>query len=283
MKAKRIRARVSLPVCVPVDRFLHGTVYALANLFYIVRIMCCFSQNVKHVSDTSIFCRMGAKGNQVVIYSMTLESKNDVAMILPIPVSDERDDDSVQFVDLSNYKEFFPQLDRGFPGPLTFGTPRKSRSTSSIRVQSVGNYAASFIPTVDDFDRVDEQFRIPRKIWAKLPQYENHGFVVFQLRAGKAEVHPMAFAYPAKDRQKIVFPTVHIHDGKVHAKAEFDHALYCQTDSSEVKMKWEESVGPLGRYINAPAAKGLVRGNEHVYKLQLTGEFENEDVIVGSA
>jgi len=28
--------------------------------------MCCFSASVKQVAETSIFCRMGAKGNQVV-------------------------------------------------------------------------------------------------------------------------------------------------------------------------------------------------------------------------
>ena len=61
--------------------------------------MCCFSQSVQHVSNTSIFCRMGAHGNQVVIYSMLLESANEVAMVLPVPVSDQRDEDSVQFVD----------------------------------------------------------------------------------------------------------------------------------------------------------------------------------------
>jgi hypothetical protein len=36
--------------------------------------MCCFSGKVKRVSATSIFCRMGAQGNQVVIYSMFLEA-----------------------------------------------------------------------------------------------------------------------------------------------------------------------------------------------------------------
>ena len=246
--------------------------------------MCCFSQSVQHVSNTSIFCRMGAHGNQVVIYSMLLESANEVAMVLPVPVSDQRDEDSVQFVDFSNYKSFFPMLDRAFPDlSLTFGGIESRKAGGRpLQVQQVGSYAASFVPTVDDFDRLDPRFRISREIWQGLSAYLDHGFVVFQLRAGKAQVHPMAFAYPARDTSRIVFPTVHIHDGEVRETAKFDHALYCQTDHSSVRMNWEESIGPMHRYINVPATKGLVRADEHVYKKQIVGEAVNEDVVVSA-
>ena len=92
----------------------------------------------------------------------------------------------------------------------------------------------------------------------------------------------MAFAYPAKDTSKIIFPTVHIHDGKVHETAAFDHALYCQTTSREIRMNWEESTAPLGRFINAAATKGTVIGNDHVYKLSMVGDFPNEDLEVSA-
>ncbi len=248
--------------------------------------MCCFSQQVKRVSDTSIFCRMGSKGNQVVIYSMMLEANEDLAMILPIPVTDDRDESSVQFVDLSNYEKFFPMLDRAFPadnfGPFGATDSKKPKAMLSLKVETVGSFDASFVPTRDDFDRLDERFRISSEIWDELPAYRDHGFVVFKLKAGNAHVHPMAFAFPAKDRNSLVFPTIHIHDGEIHEEAEFDHTLYCQADSSEVKMDWQESVAPLGRYINAPAAKGAVRGDEHVYKKQMVGAYPNEDVAVAA-
>lgn len=228
---------------------------------------------------------MGAKGNQVVIYSMLLDANEDLAMILPVPISEDRDEDSVKFVDLSNYKSFFPQLDRAFPTADSFGAAPESIkpiAESALAVQSVGSFEASFVPAVDDFDRLDPRFRIDKEVWAKLPQFTDHGFVVFKLKAGRSLVHPMAFAFPARDRNRITFPTVHIHDGSVHQRAEFDHALYCQAHSSEVKMTWQESTAPLGRYINAPAAKGTVRGNEHVYKKSYVGEFENEDIVVSA-
>ena len=245
--------------------------------------VCCFSQPVTYVADTSIFCRMGAKGNQVVIYSMTIEASNDLAMVLPVPVAEQRNEESVQFVDLSNYPKFFTQLDRGFP-QNSFGnfgdTPKAQPARSTLEVKQVGSYSASFVPTVDDFDRLEPAFRIPSDTWKELPEFSGYGFVVFKLRQGKHRVHPMAFAYPARDKSRIVFPTVHIHDGEVHQKAEFDHSLYCQSTSGDVKMNWQESLAPMGRYILAPAAKGLIRGNEHCYKLSMMGELDNSDVEV---
>jgi len=247
--------------------------------------MCCFSGSVKHVSETSIFCRMGAQGNQVVIYSMVLETDRDVAMVLPVPVAEERNEGSVRFVNLSGYADFFPKLDRAFPMPRSKssgadpfgGAPAAS---APLKVQSVGCYEASFVPRVEDFLRLDERFRIPPEVWAGLPEFTGHGFVVFKLKAGRARVHPMAFAYPARDRTKITFPAVHIHDGTVHAVADFDHALYCQSESSEVRMNWQESVALPGGYVNLDRLQGTVRNDAHVYKRQMVGDFENADVVV---
>ena len=249
--------------------------------------MCCFSGNVKSVSDTSIFCRMGAQGNQVVIYSMALETERDVAMILPIPIQENRDEKSVEFINLKLAPKLFEKLDRAFPAILprgvtlgaTFGDEPKS---AALEVQSVGSFAASFVPRIRDFDRLDRQFRIESSVWESLPQYQDHGFVVFKLKAGKQKVHPMAFAYPARDREQIVFPTVHIHDGKVHAEAEFDHALYCQSESGEVRMNWQESVALAGGYVNEATTRGTIRIDEHVYKKTIQGLHENEDLVVPS-
>jgi hypothetical protein len=69
--------------------------------------MRCFSGPIKHVAETSIFCRMGARGNQVVIYSMVLEAEQDLAMVLPVPVAEQRDEDSVSFIDLSLSPDFW--------------------------------------------------------------------------------------------------------------------------------------------------------------------------------
>lgn len=122
--------------------------------------MCCFSGKVKHVSETSIFCRMGERGTQVVIYSMVLETDNDVAMVLPVPVAGARDEEGVKFIGLSASGDFFPELERAFPVPRSFvkgGDPFGGAPAGrTLEVKSVGNFDASFVPRVGDFNRLDE-------------------------------------------------------------------------------------------------------------------------------
>jgi hypothetical protein len=40
----------------------------------------------------------------------------------------------------------------------------------------------------------------------------------------------MALSFPVREGGKLFFPTVHIHDGKVHPTERFDHTLYAQWD-----------------------------------------------------
>ena len=47
--------------------------------------MCCFTEPVEKVSDTSIFARAYG-GRQLLVYSMAYAAKSDLAMVLPIPV-----------------------------------------------------------------------------------------------------------------------------------------------------------------------------------------------------
>ena len=77
--------------------------------------MCCFSGAVARVSDTSIFARSRPSGRQTLVYEMSFSSKDDVAMILPVPTPAGAADDAVRFFDLEGYPEFFSDLKSGFP------------------------------------------------------------------------------------------------------------------------------------------------------------------------
>jgi hypothetical protein len=70
----------------------------------------------------------------------------------------------------------------------------------------------------------------------------------------------MAFSFPRRDTKALFFPTVHIHDGKVHAKAGFDHALYCQPHEREsLQLRdWRESIGNAKSFMKVDKAKGLI-------------------------
>ncbi len=243
--------------------------------------MCCFSGPVKRVADTQIFARMTAPGTQAVVYSMLLDTKSEVAMILPVPVKPGSGEKAVRFLDFSACEDFFVALNLGFlVGGFGGGGPKADRQAPPpLEVQSVGSFDASFVPTVADFSRLDERFRLPAKTWDQLPAYADHGFVVFKLKAGNARVHPMAFTFPTRDATQLFFPTVHVHDGKVHATATFDHLLYTQGRIAGA-TRWRESFVPAGKFMEVGPTQGLVVAGEHAYRYSISGRFKNKDVWV---
>src|SRR5262245_11792508 len=249
--------------------------------------MCCFSGHVEHVADTSIFARSVEKGRQILVYSMTIETRSDVAMILPLPVPAGSPEDAVRFISLKEYADFFKDMKKGFPEPVSRGLiPTKSAPAAAapekLEVVQVGEFEASFVPAVKDFSRLDARFRLPDQTWEQLPAYKDFGFAVFKLKSTATEVHPMAFEFPRADPKKLFFPTVHIHDGKVHPKAGFDHTLYCQTSSGETlpMTDWKESFGLAQQFMKIDLAKGLVDGESHCHMRTIRGTQKNEDVLV---
>lgn len=253
--------------------------------------MCCFSRPVVSVNATNIFARAGLGGRQFLVYSMTLNAKQDLAMILPLPVKAGAGEKDVSFIDLSGYPEFFADMRMGFIPPPPVGSivtnslSRPTRSAPKLEVVQVGNFEASFVPTVKDFSRLDERFRLPAGTWDKLPTYKDFGFAVFKLKSGNAKIHPMAFSFPRRDPKKLFFPTVHIHDGQVHAKAKFDHALYCQPAEHEPlrTLEWTESAGNARQFMQVAKTKDIVIAEAHCYQKFLTGQLPNQDTFLGIA
>lgn len=271
--------------------------------------MCLFSQHVEKVWSTRIFARPLAEKRQLLVYGMSLEIAEDVAMILPIPVPAGSPEDAVTFVDLSARPSFFEDVEALFPRPeqaaFAVGRALGAPPSASLVVHDVGDFEASFVPTPRDFNRLDARFRLPGDVFEALPEYGAWGFCVFKLRRpagtrssglldlfkGKAskstrgrprQVHPMAFEFPRRDPSALFYPTVHVHDGAVHPTAEFDHALYCQTDAAlEPLMQWERSASRADRLPQE--AHAWVEPSRWIYKRTLTGEHPNRDTLLTEA
>ncbi len=250
--------------------------------------MCCFSKPVDVVADTNIFARESKNGGQFLVYSMKFQSGEDLAMILPIPTPKASAEDAVKFISLEKYANFFDDLRKGFPEPLPDrggkdkSDPKPATLDKPLVVVEVGDFIASFVPAIKDFARLDEKFRLPDGVWDKLPQYKDFGFAVFKLKKpekGQSKVHPMAFEFPRLDKKVLFFPTVHIHDGKVSAKAGFDHSLFCQV-SGEPPVRWDESPALAESFVKVKEAQGIVDGDAHVYRKLMKGSFDNKDVLV---
>lgn len=268
--------------------------------------MCIFSQPVVSVTDTNIFARLLPDGWQHLVYQMKFETKQNNAIVLPVPVQlPSTDEESLEFVSLKGYEKFFGDLNKGFP----LAEPKRAVSRgslfavdsavkSNLKVHDVGDFVASFVPTISDFDRLDKQFRVPQESWDKIPVYSDYGFAVFQLKSLKGKPHPMAFKFKSRlnagDSQSVFFPTVHIHDGEVHAHEGFDHTLFLQApefdkacgdyqqqsrlvkDSATgyVRSKWA-----AGEFCKVDKSRGIIDADGLVHRLTMKGTLKNTDVL----
>lgn len=209
--------------------------------------MCCFSGPVAEVAETNIFVRAAGRGRQLLAYQLRLRAAGATAMILPLPVPPGRREDAVRFVDLRSYPDFFVDLQQPFVHAARTAAGGGAQTLSlpePLVVHRVGSFDASFVPTIDDFDRLDQRFRLPPAVWAALPRYADWGFAVFVLHAlapdDATKIEPMALEFPRRDPTTLFFPTVHVHDGVLHARADFDHNLFFQLDHDDHDDRHDE-------------------------------------------
>ena len=247
--------------------------------------MCCFTRPVKNVNSTRIFAREAQGNSQFVVYQMNLESKEDLAMVLPLPVDPSKGEQALEFINLEEYPTFFSDLDRGFVQPLVLdGLARsaaKAKSEPKLKVFEVGSFEASFVPTLKDFSRLDERFRLPQGVWDQLPEHRRYGFAVFKLKKGARTYHPMALSFQRADPSRLFFPTIHIHDGKFHSLAQFDHFLYCQPAQTPLDlMHWTESITHAAQFASIQRSKGILDPAEHCYRKQFSGRLPNRDTLL---
>lgn len=249
--------------------------------------MCRFSRPVRSVSSTTIFARDKGDGVELLVYGMKLAADEELAMILGLPVRPGGGDDALRFVDLSIYPGFFDDLDAGFPDEeRALARPRglggDDRSKAPLAVVEVGSFEASYVPSIADFDRLDPRFRLPPGVWDQQPGSAGFGFAVFKLKPGERRIHPMAFEFPRAEPATLFFPTIHVHDGRVHPTAGFDHALYYQRRDGEragVASEWEESHRPAGEFVGWQGRE-IVDLALRVYRRKIKGEARNEDILV---
>ncbi len=258
--------------------------------------MCMFANPVFDVSATKIFARLTGTGTQWLVYQMEYRSEVANAMILPLPVKLPAREESIRFVDLSKSSRFFDELINAFPPKhrisITCSAEKSLGDRSSaLKVHHVGNFIASFVPTMDDFERLDPQFAIPRATWDLIPGYADFGFAVFQLSELEAKSHPMAFEFETRN-QDVFFPTVHIHDGKIHPHEEFDHLLFLQHagfdsvvsryqnwDVADAATGFVRSKDVAQRYCDFSNGTGIVDPDLLIHRLDILGTYANEDKI----
>lgn len=258
--------------------------------------MCIFSGPVD-VCNTSIFARRFSgqqNDRQCLVYQMHYASKSRVAMVLPIPASKPNEPNAINFINLKQYTDFFDDMHRAFPFRSASGDLGcLSASLETLEVHKVGDFVASFVPTLKDFGRLDKVFRLADSVWDQIPQYKDFSFAVFQLSKTQSgifkkklttqEAHPMAFEFRSRMDEAIFFPTIHIHDGQVESQAKFDHALFFQSDLIKPDDAWWTSDYPAEKYLDVEKSLGTIDGKLPIHRRVLKGRLPNEDTLVQPA
>jgi hypothetical protein len=245
--------------------------------------MCCFSGTVEDVAATRIFARMAGATRQLIAYEMELRATEPIAMILAVPTPPASPADSVRFIALDGYPRLFEDLYRA----TMYGSLGPGHEPA-LAVQVVGDYVASFVPTLADFARLDPRFRIPPNTVELVPGYHDFGFVVFQLRATRhrSRVHPMAFDFPTRDPRRLFFPLLHVHDGALHAEATFDHILFAQgigrARLGDSRQRFGHNDFTLGqtKTMSNPHAALVVDLDAGISHAELRGPWPNRDLWV---
>lgn len=240
------------------------------------------------VSSTRLFARREGDA-QFLVYQMAIDAPADLAMVLPLPVSKVAED-AIEFLDLSAIPLLFEQLHACFAEPVSRGElldlEEVAAMPQALVVHSVGSFEASWVPTLADMTRLDARFRLADDVWGDLPQFSDYGFAVFKLKAGAHTIHPMAMKFPTKDAA-LYFPTVHVHDGKVHEQAGFDHELYFQCEGKPLL----EAPGGASKQIETAFhmpeerivigdTRGAVAHGMTLYRVELRGKLPNADTRV---
>jgi len=248
--------------------------------------MCMFTRRVTVVANTRIFARLCVPGHQVLIYSMTMDADDELAMILPLPIKSGIGELDVSFIDLSAYADFFEDLEKAEMVSLKYRSLVERQVTPArptLLVRNVDSFEASFAPTRADLDRLDSRFRLDAEVWGKLSIYEDFGFAVFKLRPGLKRIHPMAFKFPRRDPQSLFFPTVHVHDGhSVPPLADFDHELFFQSRMPVwLKRNWFKSTSPAGTFMRqASLPEDLMDCEDSCFLIEIRGQHPNRDIYL---
>jgi len=273
--------------------------------------MCIFDDIVEEVSNTRIFVALTKDGRQITVYQNTVISKQDNAMILPVPMQTNI---SIQLLDLSTDKDFFANLNALYPietfdkSSDYWGTndDESSDPDDLYEVHQVGSYRVSIVWNINGFSRLDtNEFSVNPKVLTSLSTHYANGFAFLVCRFSprssqnqsktvdnpeEMEMHPLGYIHdliPEKNKSNLYgqyclwVPTLHIHDGQEHEIEEFDHDIYSLcTKDGQVPTKFKIKPGEIAGLFRSTSFDRYLTNRIDLHRLQIKGPAKNRDQIL---
>lgn len=179
--------------------------------------MCMISNEIESVSNTNILVAPNHDNTrQLTVYSNNVNNISESnAMVLPVPLPQ-----TLQFIDLSEYKDIFEDCAKCFYNPyktksLNFSTNSfNTKDDEPLQVFNIGSYKVSVAMNLEQISRVDSRvFKLSPGLAQTLNTFYYQpywGFVICKLNAGPETYHPLAYSHQIID-SKIYIPTRHYH------------------------------------------------------------------------
>ena len=237
--------------------------------------MCIFSGDVENVKNTKIFVApCSRRTTQLTVYSNQVSLKNEGFMVLPFPGK------FVKFVDLTERKELFKDLEEYFPKSRT-----KSLSYSyESKLEQVGSYQAVAMSDFKELSMTSKKLNIDldSEVLSFLEKHysSGFGFVVFRLMK-EMEYHPFGYVHTT-DTGKMFVPTMHYHglnDSK-EIKADWHHKIYLLNRELDIDMvKIQNFKVPVDEHIfDFRSLPGDLELPQYLTKYRIQGNFPNVDL-----
>eukprot|EP00003_Mantamonas_plastica_P025901 TRINITY_DN5160_c0_g2_i2.p1 TRINITY_DN5160_c0_g2~~TRINITY_DN5160_c0_g2_i2.p1 ORF type:complete len:309 (-),score=97.39 TRINITY_DN5160_c0_g2_i2:198-1124(-) len=262
-------------------------------------IMCMFNEPVVDVSGTQILVApTTTEGQQLTVYANEVTTSDPNAMILPVPVTanqPDEDNHGIEFIDLSEYVEVFDNLAElvAFTGEDSDddddeGFDSSSSSRAFLEVKQVGSFKVSVVPTLDDFDRLNQDvFALSSTLSEVLAIHYPKGFafVVAKFEQG-GKFHPLAYTHAMLDG-KLFTPCRHEHGNGDEKRAFYDHSIYTIHTNNRDHVKdiqatetvaMEETDVDLVRWDELTGIVKPVSG-KFIKKYEVSGKQANDDIL----
>jgi hypothetical protein len=250
--------------------------------------MCCFNHPIDHVHSTRIF--VGTRnGQQITVYSAALVGSR-IEMVLPVR---SRGAEKIEFVDMKSYPTFFEDCERASmpvtrAGKVMSAGSRTAAAPGYLPVERVGDYDASFAPSLPDLKRADPRvFRLSPRLEAVFrPHYppDEFGYVIYKL-VHSGTMHPFAYRHAHTEGEPLFVPTRHEHghDGP----PDWDHRIYHQADARLIAATERTTGGrAAGATFESPAVAGKpvpaeLDLDQPLQRIVRLDEFPNDDLMLG--
>lgn len=243
--------------------------------------MCIFTFPTE-VSNTRIYARESPRAggrHQFLVYQMVAQASQDLAMILPLPVPTGTRESEVHFLAMDHWPQLFEHFNQLFPSlsmSLKFSlfAPFMKRAEGAyLRRVEVGDYEASFVPTLAHFDQLDPWYCLPPETWNQLPRYADYGFAVLQTQTR----HPLRPSHGLRISTPRYGPTLLSHRAHPRRPGAFRSRL--QTDLRPPGWKtgfWHPYDHPSICALE-PHERPFLDLMRSLHRTRLTGVLPNED------